>query len=116
MDKSFCRYMQCNMSFSHHRQRDQHEALMHKDLLKDTALLLLDKIINSNCDEALNKKVLKIPNGKISYNEAKRRISEDTEESKAILKVLQYVVENYFLQYPEYGMEQMIRISEFKIR
>ena len=108
--------MQCNMSFATPRHRDQHEGMMHKDLLNDAAKLLLDKIINSNSEDALNRKVLKIPSGKISYNEAKEKISQDTEESKSILKVLSNIVENYFLQYPEYGMEQMMRISEFKIR
>jgi Skp family chaperone for outer membrane proteins len=105
------------MSFSTERHRLQHENLMHKEMLKEAAMLLMDKILTSNKEEALNKKVLKTSFGKISYKEAKEKLNDkDSEDGKVVLKTLQNIVENYFIQYPDYGMEQMVRISEFKIK
>jgi|GEM_PF-5305894 len=116
MNNLFCRYMKCNMSFFNENHRKQHEGLMHRDMLRESAVLLLDKIHKTNSEENLQKKVLKTSFGNISYKEAKERAQEESEQGRIIMRVLENIVESYFKQYPDHGMEQMIRVSEFKIK
>lgn len=90
--------------------------MMHRDMLKESAVLLLDKINNTNSNENLDKKVLKTSLGNFSYKEAKDKIKEESEEGRMIMQTLQNIVESYFKQYPNHGMDQMMRLSEFKIK
>ena len=112
----FCRYLRCGNSFDKEVQRLHHENLMHKEMLKESAFLLLQRIESTNTPENFKKKVLKTSLGKFSYAEAKEKIKENTEEGKVILEMLKNIVEGYFSQYPDYGMDQMLKVSEFRIQ
>ena len=116
MANSFCRALDCGSNFSTNRQREQHEQLMHKQLVKDAAYLLLDKIVASNSFEALQKKVLRTSAQSFSYAEAKVYIRDDTVEGKAILNTMQKIVETYFAYNPDHGVKEMLKNSEFTIK
>ena len=116
MMKYFCRALDCGMSFSTQRHRDDHQKIMHNKMIDDTAILLLNKISNSNTKEALDKKVLKTSNKNFSYAEAKEIISTHTEDGKEVLKVMKDVVDTYFGYNPEHNVKQLLNVSEFKIK
>ena len=116
MVKHFCRALDCGMSFSTQKHRDEHQKIMHNNMMDETAILLLNKINNSNTKEALAKKVLKTSDKNFSYAEAKEIISKDTEDGKAVLKVMKDVLDTYFSLNPEHGIKHLLNVSEFKIR
>lgn len=116
MTKHFCRALNCGMSFSTPKHRNDHQRIMHKTLVADTAILLLEKINKSNTKEALAKKVLKTPHKNFSYAEAKNIASLDTEDGKAVLQVMKDIVDTYFMHNEEHGVHHLLNVSEFKIK
>jgi len=116
MAKAFCRQLNCGMSFATPRHRDQHQDLMHKDWIKEAAFLLVDKINNSNTVEALNKKVIRTSERSFSYSEAKELMGNNDDMGKAILKAMKDVVETYFAHHDDWGVNELMRVSEFNIR
>jgi hypothetical protein len=116
MDKAACRVLDCGMSFATSRQRDQHQNLMHPEWVKHTAILLVDKINATNSSEALQKKILRTSERSFSYAEAKQFINtEEDPAGKAILKTMMSVVETYFTHHDDWGVNELIKISDFRI-
>jgi hypothetical protein len=119
-DKVFCRELNCGASFATMRHRDQHQDLMHKNMIKNAAYLLLEKIIETNTPESLRKKVVKInsPHANLiySYREINDIINDSTEEGKVLQKAMMNIVETYFAHNPDLGVSDMLKNSEFKIK
>ena len=116
MANFFCRALDCGMNLASAYQRDKHQNLMHKDWLKEAAFLLIEKINNSNTEEKLNKKVLKTDLGNFSYKQAKELMNDKDEIGKAILKTISAVIETYFAYNKDYGVKELLKISEFNIK
>ena len=115
MAKSFCRALDCGMSFATPRHRDQHQDLMHRGWMEHAAILIVDKINNTNSTEALQKKVLRTTEHSFSYAEAKQFINDKDINGKAILKTMTNVIETYFAHHDDWGVRELITVSEFKI-
>jgi hypothetical protein len=113
--KSFCRDLYCNMNFSTLRYRNEHEKLMHKNLVKNAAYLLVDKIIETNPPELVQKKILNTTSGAFSYSDVKNLMNDETDDGKFIQKFMMNVVETLFEYHSDWGTKELIRISEFKI-
>jgi hypothetical protein len=114
--KVFCRALNCGMSFATSRHREQHQAMMHKDWVKEAAILLVDKINSSNSIESLNKKVIRTSDKSFSYSDAKKMMQIDDAEGKAILKTMMNVVETYFAHHDDWGVKELLSVSDFHIR
>ena len=115
MAKSFCRALDCGNSFATPRHRNEHEKLMHKNLLKQAAYLLLDKIIETNQPELVQKKVLNTSLGMLSYSQVKDLMNDEYPDGKVIQKVMMNIVETLFEYHSDWGTKELLKISEFKI-
>lgn len=114
MIKLNCRYSNCAMNFSHERQRENHESMMHKTLLDDTSKIFLNRILQINSQESLNKPLLKTFLGTYSYNQASKLFDENSNEGLAVRDKLKQIVQIMYETNPEYNMNDFLHL-DFKI-
>jgi hypothetical protein len=111
-----CRDMDCGMSFSNDGHRKKHENIMHKNMYKDAAKKLIEKINNTHDETALNKKVIKVLDEKFSYKEVMNFINENNQkELDKILPAIEQTIKLYLDRYPDSKIRDFLTIAEVKI-
>jgi hypothetical protein len=110
-----CRDVDCARNFNKVAQRNQHEKLMHPDLIPSLSRVFLDKVLNSNTAESLQLPVIKTPIGNFSYNQARNMMHQDTAEALAVKSVLCQSVEFIINNYNDENIKDFLTYSDFKI-
>lgn len=111
-----CRDDSCLMKFSTERHRNAHEVLMHKTLIDDVAVRMVNRIISTNSESNVTKKVIVTDKGTFSYREAANLLSQDdSSEKKAVLTAMKSVVELLFNDNPEWTARELLTVPDFKV-
>lgn len=83
-----CRAEYCSSIYYTENDLKKHESLVHRNMIENAAIKLVNTIIATNPGKA-DEKVFMVPNiGKCSYNEMKEKVLQDTPEGKAIKQTL----------------------------
>jgi hypothetical protein len=111
-----CRDDKCLMGFSTEKHRNAHENLMHKTLMYDLLVRVVQKIISQNSPDKTNKKVIKASQNNWSYQDALRILtSGEPSEKQAIKQILSPILSGFFTTNPEWTAREVLSIPEFKI-
>jgi hypothetical protein len=111
-----CRDMNCGMSFSSVNPRNKHESIMHKNMYKDAAKKLIQKINSNHTEEALNKKIIKTSTENFSYKDALRFIDENNEEKLSeILLEIEKLIKLYLERNQDAKIYDLLTFADIRI-